>query len=228
MTRKRIYLSPPHIGPDERRLLTEAVESNWIAPLGPQVDAFEKEICAYVGVKHACALSSGTAAIHLGLKLAGVGEGDLVFCSSFTFIASANPIVYLGASPVFIDSEPVSGNICPAALERALTEHAAKGRLPKAIVVVDLYGEGADYARIAPLCAKYGVTIVEDAAEALGATVAGKRCGAWGKLNALSFNGNKILTTSGGGMLVSDDGELIQKAHFLSQQAKDPNRKSVV
>jgi pyridoxal phosphate-dependent aminotransferase EpsN len=202
--------------------IKDAFDSNWIAPLGPHVDAFEKEIAAYAGVKGALALSSGTAAMHLGLMLLGVGPGDTVFCSSLTFSASANPIVYQGATPVFIDSEPRSWNMCPIALKRAFEVAEKSGILPKAVVVVDLYGQSADYDPILEICDHYGVPILEDAAEALGATYKGRKCGSFGKAGVFSFNGNKIITTSGGGMLLSDDEAMIAKARFWATQARDP------
>jgi len=206
----------------EMHFIKDAFDSNWIAPLGPHVDAFEKEIAAYVGVKAALALSSGTAAIHLGLMLLGVGPGDIVFCSSLTFSASANPIVYQGATPIFIDSEPQSWNMSSLALKRAFEAAEKYGKLPKAVIVVDLYGQSADYDPILDLCKHYGVPVLEDAAEALGATYKDKKCGSLGKLGVFSFNGNKIITTSGGGMLVSDDEEMIAKARFWATQARDP------
>lgn len=218
----RIFLSPPHIGPAERRFVDEAFESNWVAPLGPMVDAFEREIAAYVGSPYAVAVSSGTAAIHLGLRLLGVGPGDLVLCSSFTFVASANPIVYLGATPVFVDSDPESGNMSPQALKRALESLAARGLKPKAAVIVDLYGQGCRYDEILPLLAEYGVPFVEDAAEALGSTYRGRHCGTFGDVGILSFNGNKILNTSGGGMVLVKTKAEAEKLVFWSTQAKDP------
>lgn len=219
---KRIYLSPPHMTGREMDYIKDAFDSNWIAPLGPHVDAFEKEIAAYAGIKGALALSSGTAAMHLGLMLLGVGPGDTVFCSSLTFSASANPIVYQGATPVFIDAEPRSWNMCPVALNRAFAAAEKSGKLPKAVVVVDLYGQSADYDPILEICDHYGVPILEDAAEALGATYKGRKCGSFGKVGVFSFNGNKIITTSGGGMLLSDDEEMITKARFWATQARDP------
>jgi pyridoxal phosphate-dependent aminotransferase EpsN len=217
----RIYLSAPHMSGNERSYIDEAFETNWIAPLGPNLDAFEREMAAYAGTEGAAAVSSGTAAIHLALQLLEVGRGDRVFCSSFTFIASANPISYCGAEPVFIDSEPATWNMSPAALGRALKEAAAAGRLPKAVVVVHLYGQVARMDEINALCGEYGVPVVEDAAESLGSTYKGKQSGGLGKLGIFSFNGNKIITTSGGGMLVSDDTELLAKARFLATQARD-------
>ncbi|NLW36284.1 MAG: pyridoxal phosphate-dependent aminotransferase [Syntrophorhabdus aromaticivorans] len=218
----RIFLSPPHMTGREMDFIRDVFESNWIAPLGPHVDAFEQEMAAYVGVKSALALSSGTAAIHLGLRLLGAGSGDIVFCSSLTFSASANPIMYVGASPVFIDSAPHTWNMCPEALKLAFEAAEKESRLPKAVIVVDLYGQSADYDPIIEICDHYGVPVLSDATEALGATYKGKKCGALGKLAALSFNGNKIITTSGGGMLLSDDENLIAKASFWATQARDP------
>lgn len=218
----RIYLSPPHIGSDELLLVGDAIATNWIAPLGPHVEAFEAEAAACVGASGAVALSSGTAAIHLALRVLGVGNGDVVFCSSLTFVASANPILYQGASPVFIDSEPESWNMSPPALERALRDYAARGIVPKAIVVVNLYGQSADYDRLLAIAGRYGVPVVEDAAESLGATYRGKMSGTLGAVGIYSFNGNKIITTSGGGMLVSDDPKLLREARYLAAQARDP------
>lgn len=219
---KRIYLSPPHMSGAELELVQEAFASNWIAPLGPHVDAFEKEVAARVGTAHAAALSSGTAAIHLALRLLKVRPDDEVLCSNFTFCASANPIVYEGAQPVFVDSDTASWNMDPNLLEDELRDMSARGKRPKAVVCVDLYGQCADYEAIERLCAAYDVPLIEDAAEALGATYKGKAAGAFGRCGVFSFNGNKIITTSGGGMLVSDDEELIAKARFLATQARDP------
>ncbi|MED0654825.1 aminotransferase class I/II-fold pyridoxal phosphate-dependent enzyme [Anoxybacillus geothermalis] len=218
----RIYLSPPHMSGNEQKYIQEAFETNWIAPLGPNVDAFEKELAAYVGAKGAAAVSSGTAAIHLALRLLDVRHGDKVFCSSLTFIASANPILYQGAEPVFIDSEPDTWNMSPLALERAMEEAKKEGKLPKAVIVVNLYGQSAKMDEILAICNHYQVPVVEDAAESLGSTYKGKKSGTFGKFGIYSFNGNKIITTSGGGMLVSDDVEALQKARFLATQARDP------
>jgi dTDP-4-amino-4,6-dideoxygalactose transaminase len=218
----RIYLSPPHLGSEELELVKEAFASNWIAPLGPHVEAFEREFAAFVGVRHALAVSSGTAALHLAVRLLGVSPGDEVPCSSLTFCASANPIVYQGGRPVFIDSEPATWNMDPEQLARELRESAARGRRPRAVVVVDLYGQCADYGPLREFCDLYDVPIIEDAAEALGATYRGRQAGTFGKLAVFSFNGNKIITTSGGGMLVSDSGALIDRARFLATQARDP------
>lgn len=217
----RILLSTPHLGEWEMGFVEEAFRTNWVAPLGPNVDAFEKELAGYVGIGHAAALSSGTAALHMALRLLDVGPGDIVFCSTLTFVASANPILYQGARPVFIDSEPGTWNMSSQALERAFHDAQRNGRMPKAVVVVNLYGQSADMVPIMALCERYGVPIVEDAAESLGATYQGKYSGTLGHLGVYSFNGNKIITTSGGGMLVSEDGELIEKARFLATQARD-------
>ena len=220
--RPRIYLSPPHLGTDEAALLADAIASNWIAPLGPHVDAFEREFAERIGVGHAAAVSSGTAALHLALRLLGVGPGDEVLCPTLTFCATATPILFEKARPVLIDSEPGTWNLHPQLLENELQDAARRGELPKAAIVVDLYGQCADYDAISAICGRYGVPIIEDAAEALGATWGGRPAGVFGKLAAFSFNGNKIITTSGGGMLASDDGELIAKARFLASQARDP------
>jgi dTDP-4-amino-4,6-dideoxygalactose transaminase len=219
---EQIFLSPPHLGSSEMEYVELAFRSNWIAPLGPNVDAFEREVAKYAGVGHAAALSSGTAAIHLGLQLLDVGSGDTVICSTLTFVASANPILYLGARPVFIDSEPESWNMSPQALARALEDADRRGALPKAIVVVNLYGQSADYDKLVPLAKRYGIPILEDAAESMGATYKNHASGSLGDVSVFSFNGNKIITTSGGGMLLSDDGEIIKKARFLATQARDP------
>jgi len=219
---ERIYLSPPHMGGEELKFINEAFESNWIAPLGPQVSAFEKEVASYVGTKGALAVNSGTAAIHLGLRLLGVGSGDKVFCSTLTFIGSVNPILYLNAEPVFIDSEPGSWNMSPNALKRALEDAAQTDDLPKAVIVVNIYGQSTDMDPILHLCDEYGVPVLEDAAESLGAFYKGKPSGTFGKYGTFSFNGNKIITTSGGGMLVSNDTEGLEKARFWATQARDP------
>ncbi len=206
----------------EQALVAEAFASNWIAPLGPFVARFEEEFAARVGVAHALALSSGTAALHLALMEAGVGPGDEVLVSTFTFAATINPILYLGATPVLIDSEPVSWNMDPELLAAVLDRRAAAGRLPRAVLIVHLYGQCADMDPIVALCDRYGVTLIEDAAEALGATYRGRSPGGFGRSGVFSFNGNKIITTSGGGMLVSDDGDLIAHARKLATQARDP------
>lgn len=217
--KKRIPLATPHMGGTEEKYVKEAFDTNWIAPLGPQVDAFEKEISDYCGMKHTAVLSSGTAAIHLALITLGVTKGDKVFCSDLTFAATCNPIIYQGATPIFIDSEIDSFNMSPLALEKAFKDHK-----PKAVIVVNLYGQSADMDPIKEICDRYGVPIIEDAAESIGATYKGKMSGTFGKLGVYSFNGNKIITTSGGGALVSDDEELIKRARFLATQAREPER----
>jgi len=208
----------------EQQYINEAFTSNWIAPLGPNVDAFEREVAEYVGTKGALALSSGTAAIHMAVKLLGIKPGDKVLCSTLTFAASANPIVYEGGEPVFIDSEPGSWNMSPIALAKALEQAQREGWLPKAAVVVDLYGQSADMEPLLELLDHYRVPMIEDAAEALGATYKGKACGSFGKFGIISFNGNKIITTSGGGILLSDDLEALDKARFWSTQSRDKAR----
>lgn len=220
--RERVYLSPPHLMGGERELIADALDSNWIAPLGPHVDAFERELAVVTGRGHVAALSSGTAALHLALKLVGVGEGDEVLCSSLTFSASANAIVYERARPVFIDCDAATWNLNPDLLAQELADCKRRGRLPKAVVAVDLYGQCADYDRIVSLCDEYGVPIIEDAAEALGSSYRGRPAGSFGRIAVLSFNGNKIVTTSGGGALLSDDEELVRQARFLATQARDP------
>ncbi len=218
----RIYLSPPEVGGEERRMLIEAFDSNWIAPVGPDIDAFERELADRVGAGHAVALSSGTAALHLALMLVGVGPGDDVLVPSFTFVASAASVVYLGANPVLVDSTPSSWNIDPDLVAAELAERARSGRLPAALVTVDLYGQCADYDRLTELADEYDVPLVADAAEALGATYRGRPAGSFGRAAVFSFNGNKIITTSGGGMLVSDSADLVERARFLATQARDP------
>lgn len=222
MSNKRIFLSSPHMGEFEREFVKEAFDTNWIAPLGPNVNEFEKELAEYVGVKSAAVLTSGTSAIHLAVKLLGVSKGDYVLCSSLTFCASCNPIVYEGAIPVFIDSEPESFNMSPKALNKALEDLKIKGITPKAAIVVNLYGNSANMDAIKELCDEYNVKIIEDAAESLGSTYKGKMSGTIGEIGIYSFNGNKIITTSGGGALVSDNEEYVKKARFLSTQAKEP------
>lgn len=210
------------MGGEELKYVHEAFEQNWIAPLGPNVDNFEKELAMYLGAGHVAALSSGTAAIHLALILAGVVDGDEVLCQSFTFSASANPILYQRATPVFIDSEELTWNMCPDLLEKAIQDRIMLGKKPKACIVVHLYGMPAQIIRIKEICDKYDIILIEDAAEALGSHVAGKKLGSFGKIGILSFNGNKIITTSGGGALVCDDESLVSKARYLSTQARDP------
>lgn len=223
---KRIYLSSPHMSDEgyEIEYIQEAFATNWIAPLGKNVDEFEKELAAKVGVKAAAALSSGTAAIHLALKAAGVGEGDIVFCQSLTFAATANPIIYQNAIPVFIDSDFATWNMSPVALEQAFDKYAAMGKKPKAVVVVHLYGLAADMDRISAICQKYEVPLIEDAAESLGTLYKGRHTGTIGDYGIFSFNGNKIITTSGGGMLVSDYTDKIAKVKFWATQSRDPAR----
>jgi len=217
----QILLSTPHIGTSELAYVEEAFRTNWIAPLGPNVDAFESELAALVGAGYAAALSSGTAAIHLALRLLDVRAGDTVFCSSLTFVASANPILYENAIPVFIDSEPETWNMSPIALQTAFAQADKEGRLPKAVIVVNLYGQSADMDPILAICNQYHVPVIEDAAESLGATYKGRASGTLGRLGVYSFNGNKIITTSGGGMLVSDDAALIARARHLSTQSRE-------
>ena len=221
MTVPRIFLSSPHMGTLEEQFVADAFASNWIAPLGPHVDAFEKEFAAAVGSPAALACSSGTAALHLAMILAGIGPGDEVLVSSLTFSASVNPIRYLGGEPVLIDSERTSWNLDPALVDDALKDAARRNRMPKAIVPVHLYGQSADMNPIIEMCDRYGVMIIEDAAEALGATYHGKTPGTFGRAGVFSFNGNKIITTSGGGMLVSADQALLDHARKLSTQARD-------
>ena len=219
---ERIYLSPPDMSASEREALLAAFDSNWIAPLGPEVDAFERDLAARVGVQDAAALNSGTAALHLALVLLEVGPGDEVWTATLTFASTANAIRYVGATPVFIDSERESWNMDPALLREALGEASTRGGLPKAVIVVDLYGQCADYDPILGACQEYGVPVIEDAAEALGATYGGKPAGSFGTMSVLSFNGNKIMTTSGGGALVSDETALVQRARHLASQARQP------
>jgi pyridoxal phosphate-dependent aminotransferase EpsN len=210
------------MGELEQKYVADAFASNWIAPLGPHVDAFQREFAATVGSAHALATISGTAALHLALQLVGVRRGDEVFVSSLTFAASVNPICYLGATPVFVDSERESWNLDPDLLTEAMRARAAIGKLPKAVVVVHLYGQSANLDPILEVCRQYEVPVIEDAAEALGAMYKGRQVGTFGRAGIFSFNGNKIITTSGGGMLVSEDRRLITHAHKLATQARDP------
>ena len=219
---KPILLSTPHMGSQELEFVKQAFDTNWIAPVGPHVDAFEQEFCQITGASYAAAVSSGTAALHLALQLVGVGPGDEVFCSTLTFAATANPIIYLGAKPVFIDSDRISWNMNPELLQEALQKRAYFGKLPKAVILVHLYGQSADIEPILQVCDQYNIPLIEDAAEALGATYKGLSPGTFGRVGIYSFNGNKIITTSGGGMLVSDDDKLVMKAKFLATQARDP------
>lgn len=219
---KKILLSSPHMSGNELRYIDEAFQTNWIAPLGPNVNQFEMDIAQYAGTKAATVTNSGTAAIHLALAVLGVQKGDRVFCSTFTFVASANPVLYLGAELTFIDSEPYSWNMSPFALARALKEAKRENQLPKAIIVVHLYGQSANMEDLLTVADAYGVPIIEDAAESLGSVYRGKKSGTFGTIGVYSFNGNKIITTSGGGALVSDNEELVDAARFLATQAKDP------
>ena len=217
----RIYLSPPHLGGRELELLADAVASNWIAPLGPHVDAFEQEMAAAVGARHALALSSGTAALHLALIVAGVRAGDRVLVATLTFAATANAVTYVGAEPVFVDCD-ASWTIDPALVEAELAAGRAAGRPYKAVIAVDLYGQVCAYHRLGPICAAYDAVLIQDAAEALGSTWLGRPAGGQAALSVLSFNGNKIVTTSGGGMLLGADPALIAHARKLSAQAREP------
>ena len=220
--RKKIWLSSPHMGDEELKFVNEAFDSNWVAPVGPHIDAFEKDLSTYNGIPHCAALSSGTAAIHLALIMLGVKAGDEVICSSFTFSGSCNPIVYQQATPVFIDSEHGTWNMDPDRLEEAITDRMKLVKKPKAIIAVHLYGMPARIAEIMEIAKRYSIPVIEDAAEALGATYEGRKCGTFGDIGIYSFNGNKIITTSGGGAMVSANSEWIQKAKFLSTQARDP------
>lgn len=221
MSQRRIYLSPPHMGGDELSFVQEAFASNWLSTVGPNLNAFEAEMEAYLG-RPCVALASGTAAIHLGLRLLGIGPGDEVVAPSLTFAATINPAVYLGATPVFVDSERASWNLDPELLAELLAERAKSGKLPKAVVVVHLFGQTADMRRLRDVCGRYDVPIFEDAAEALGGDYEGTKAGALAPLAALSFNGNKIITTTGGGMLVGESRAAVEKVRFWSTQARDP------
>ena len=218
---EKIYLASPHMCGEEMKYIQEAFDTNWIAPLGANVNGFEDDICKYTGVKFATALSSGSAAIHLGLKCLGVSKGDIVFCQSLTFSASCNPILYEGAIPVFIDSDYKTWNMDPLALKKAFEDAKLNGQMPKAVVVVNLYGQSADYDTIREICNEYNVPILEDAAESLGAKYKGEYTGTFGDIAAFSFNGNKIITTSGGGMMVSNNKEYTDKALFWATQSRD-------
>ncbi|BCJ40906.1 pyridoxal phosphate-dependent aminotransferase [Actinoplanes ianthinogenes] len=222
MTEPRIYLSPPDVTDVERKLLLEAFDSNWVAPVGPDLDAFEAKCAELVGVRHAVALSSGTAALHLALIAAGVRRGDTVLVPSFTFAATANAVMYLGARPVFLDSTPESWNVDPQILVDELRGRSVRGQLPRAVITVDMYGQCADYQPILEACDRYGVPLIEDAAEALGATYRDRPAGSFGLAGVLSFNGNKIVTTGGGGVLVTDDGSVAGQVRHLSTQAREP------
>lgn len=226
LLKEKIFLSSPHMSEEgyEMEYIREAFESNWIAPLGKNVDEFENEMCRMLGVKAAAALSSGTAAIHLALKAAGVNKGDIVFCSSLTFSATANPVIYQNAVPVFIDSDYETWNMSPSALEEAFIRYDRIGKRPKAVIVVHLYGLPSALDEIVYLCHKYQVPLIEDAAESLGSLYKGRYTGTFGDYGVFSFNGNKIITTSGGGMLVSNREERIRKVRFWATQARDPAR----
>ena len=217
----KIWLSSPHMGGSEQRYVNEAFETNWIAPLGPNVDGFEQDLAAYTGTKHAAALSAGTAALHLGLVMLGVKPSDEVICQSMTFSASANPIAYLGAVPVFVDSEKETWNMCPDLMRTAILARINNGKKPKAIIPVHLYGMPAQMDKIMAVANEFDIPVIEDAAEALGSHISGKAMGSYGALGVLSFNGNKIITTSGGGALISDNDDYIKKARFLATQARD-------
>jgi len=223
--KSRIFLSPPHIGELEQQFVSQAFDSNYIAPTGPEIDAFEHAFCEYTGIRHCVALSSGTAAMHLALKELGVGPGDEVIGSTLTFVGSISPVIFLGASLVVVDCDRASWNMDPDLLTRELEEAKVRGRLPKAVVPTDLYGQCADYDRIFSVCNRFDVPVVVDAAEAMGARYGRKgyvHAGKGARASVFSFNGNKIMTTSGGGMLASDDKALIDRARFLSQQAREP------
>lgn len=218
---ERIFLSTPHMGGNEINYINDAFEKNWIAPLGENVTEFETAVKKYTGIDSAVALASGTSAIHLSLIVAGVKENDIVFCSSLTFCATSNPILYQGAIPVFIDSEKDSWNMSPSALEKAMKKYKSKNKLPKAVIVVNLYGQSAEMDAIKQICQEYDVTLIEDAAESLGSTYHNQKSGTFGDYGIFSFNGNKIITTSGGGMLISNDKDGISKALFLATQARE-------
>ena len=222
MNHPRLFLSPPHMGGREQEFVRQAFASNYIAPLGPMVDAFEKEFSAYTGIPHCVALSSGTAATHLALRHLGIGPGDEVAASTLTFIGSVTPVTFQGAAPVFVDCDEASWNMDPNLLEQALAEAAERGKLPKAVIPTDLYGQSCDLPRIRAICDRRGIPVICDSAEAMGAKIRGRHAGfdAWAAV--VSFNGNKIITTSGGGMLASHDKDLIDHARKLSQQARDP------
>lgn len=218
----RIHLSPPDMGPDERTLLLEAFDSNWIAPLGPHVDAFEREVAERVGVADAAAVSSGTAALHLALLLLGVSPGDEVLVPSLTFVASANAVRYTGARPIFIDADPDTWCLDPDLVEKALADRCAAGRVPRAVMAVDVFGQCADYERLQALCDQYEIGLLEDSAAALGSERGGRAAGSFGRCGIFSLNGNKIITSGGGGVLVSDDRDLVRRARHLAAQAREP------
>ena len=221
MIKERILLSSPHMGTEELKNVQEAFATNWISPAGPFISLFEEKLAAYCGTKAAAVVQSGTAAIHLALRILNIQQDDVVLCQSFTFVGSTNPILYEKATPIFIDSEKGTWNMCPLALEEAIVDSLEKGQQPKAIIVVHLYGMPAKMPEIMALSQKYDIPVIEDAAEALGSTIKGKACGSFGNFGVLSFNGNKIITTSGGGALLSNNSDAIAKARFLATQAKD-------
>jgi dTDP-4-amino-4,6-dideoxygalactose transaminase len=221
MSRERIWLSSPHMGEEELKNVQAAFATNWVAPAGPFIGKFEKELADYCGTTGASVVQSGTAAIHLALRLLNVQQEDIVLCQSFTFVGSSNPILYQKATPVFIDSEKATWNLCPQALEEAIINLVQKGKRPKAIIVVHLYGMPAKMPEIMALSQKYSIPVIEDAAEALGSSINGKACGSFGDFGVLSFNGNKIITTSGGGALLSNNIDVVAKARFLATQAKE-------
>jgi dTDP-4-amino-4,6-dideoxygalactose transaminase len=221
MSKSKIWLSSPHIGINEQKYVNEAFSTNWIAPLGPNVNAFEQALQVQTQTKHAAALVSGTSALHLALILLGIKAGDTVFCQSITFSASANPIAYQGAIPVFIDSEQDTWNIDPVLLKASLEDSKKTNKLPKAIIAVHLYGMPAKMKEILSIASEYKIPVIEDAAEALGSSIGNKPCGSFGEFGVLSFNGNKIITTSGGGAILSENKDMIEKARFLSTQARD-------
>jgi dTDP-4-amino-4,6-dideoxygalactose transaminase len=222
VTPTRIHLSPPDLSGNEREYLLAALDSGWIAPIGPDLDAFERELAVAMGVPHVVGLASGTAGLHLALHAHEVGPGDEVLVSTLTFVATANAVLYTGATPVFVDSEPGTWCMDPELLRAELERRSAEGRLPKAVVVVDLYGQCADYGRIEAVCAEHGVLLVEDAAEALGATRDGRRAGSFGACSIMSFNGNKLITTSGGGAIGCHDEDLARRFRYLAAQARQP------
>ena len=221
MDKPKIYLSSPHMGEEELLNVQEAFATNWISPAGPFIQQFEHDLATYCGTKGAAVVQSGTAAIHLALRLLDIQQDDLILCQSFTFIGSSNPILYEKAIPVFIDSEATTWNMCPQALEDSIVDLEKKGKRPKAIIVVHLYGMPAKMNEIMAIANRYNIPVIEDAAEALGSYIDGKACGSFGDFGVLSFNGNKIITTSGGGALLSNDTEALQKARFLATQAKE-------
>tara|TARA_B110000977_G_C11086478_1_gene494893 strand:- start:1680 stop:2819 length:1140 start_codon:yes stop_codon:yes gene_type:complete len=218
---KKIYLSPPHLSKNEKKYILEAIKSNWIAPTGPFLNKFEKKITRYIGVKNALCVNSGTAAIHLALKVLGVKNNDIVLCQNFTFIGSVYPIIYCNAKPVFIGSESESWNMCPKILRKTIIKLKKNNKTPKAIIVVHLYGMPAKMHDIKKISKEFNIPIIEDAAEALGSSIGNKKCGSFGDIGILSFNGNKIITTSGGGAIISSNKKYIDEARYLSTQARD-------